>query len=172
MCHWPAYREGLKSDGGLATLDADAADVTEADMRGVHDPAVKATIGEQWDALGDDSARLVLRLASLFPESSAVPIARLGLLADLGDQARPGRLSPLRRAVKRLDDACLVERFEGDRRAAPSADPRVRRRSDVPRVSVKAFGANAWNGRLRAWSIFRHLKRSKPAAASTACRRT
>ena len=45
------YREGLRSDGGLATLDADAAELTEADLRRVHDPAVAATIGEQWDAL-------------------------------------------------------------------------------------------------------------------------
>ena len=66
-------------------------------------------------SLGDESARLLLRVASLFPESSAVPIARLGLLAGLADEARPGRLSPLRRAVKRLDDACLVERLEADR---------------------------------------------------------
>jgi len=108
------YREGLRSDGGLATLDADAGELTEADLRGVHDPAVAATIGEQWDALGDESARLLLRVASLFAESVAVPIARLSLLASLGDEARPGRLSPLRRALKRLDDACLIERLEDD----------------------------------------------------------
>ena len=45
------YREGLRSDGALATLDADAADLTEADLRRVHDPAVAATIGEQWNAV-------------------------------------------------------------------------------------------------------------------------
>ena len=108
------YREGLKADGILATLDADAAELTEADLRRVHDPAVAAMIREQWDSLGDEPARLVLRVASLFPESSAVPIARLGLLAGLADAGRPGRLSPLLRAVKRLDAACLVERLEGD----------------------------------------------------------
>ena len=93
------YREGLRSDGALATLDADAAELTEADLRRVHDPAVAATISEQWSSLRDDSARLLLRVASLFPESTAVPIARLGLLAGLDDVARPGRRSPLRRAV-------------------------------------------------------------------------
>jgi WD40 repeat protein len=108
------YREGLKSEGLLATLDADAAELTEADLRRVHDPAVAATIGEQWAALKDESARLLLRVASLFPESSAVPTARLGLLAGLADKAPSGRPSPLRRAVKRLDDACLVERLETD----------------------------------------------------------
>jgi hypothetical protein len=110
-----SYRDGLRSDGALATLDADAAELTEADLRRVHDPAVAATIGEQWGALGHESARLLLRVASLFPESSAVPIARLGLLAGLGDEARPGWPSPFRRAVKRLDDACLIERLEADR---------------------------------------------------------
>ena len=109
-----AYREGLKSDGALATLDLDAAELTEADLRRVHAPAVEATIGEQWRALRDDSARLLLWVTALFPESAAVPIPRLGVLAGLGDEARPGRLSPLRRAVKRLEDACLVERLEGD----------------------------------------------------------
>jgi WD40 repeat protein len=109
-----SYREGLRSDGALATLDADVAELTEADLRRVHDPAVAATIREQWNALGDESARLLLRVASLFPESSAVPIARLGLLCGLRDEARPGRLSPIRRAVKQLDGACLIERLEGD----------------------------------------------------------
>ena len=108
------YREGLRSDGALATLDADAAELTEADLRRVHDPAVAATISEQWSSLRDDSARLLLRVASLFPGSTAVPIARLGLLAGLGDEARQGRRSPLRRAAQRLDDACLAERLEAE----------------------------------------------------------
>jgi WD40 repeat protein len=109
------YREGLKAEGALATLDADAAEISEADLRRVHDPAVAATISEQWEALADESARLLLRVTSLFPESTAVPIARLGLLAGLVSEARPGRLSPLRRAVKHLEDTCLGERLEGDR---------------------------------------------------------
>ena len=104
----------MKSDGALAILDADAAELTEADLRRVHAPAVAATIGEQWNALRDDSARLLLRVTALFPESAAVPIPRLGVLAGLVDEARPGRLSPLHRAVERLEDACLVERLEGD----------------------------------------------------------
>ena len=108
------YREGLRSDGALATLDADAAELTEADLRRVHDPAVAATISEQWASLRDESARLLLRVASLFPESTAVPIARLGLLAGIDDEARAGRRSPLRRAAQRLVDACLVERLEAD----------------------------------------------------------
>ncbi len=108
------YREGLKSDGALATLNADAAELTEADLRRVHDPAVAATIGEQWASLRDESARLLLQVASLFSESTAVPIVRLGLLAGFSDEARPGRRSPLRRTAQRLDDACLIERLEGD----------------------------------------------------------
>jgi WD40 repeat protein len=108
------YRQGLKSDGALATLDADAAELNEADLRRVHDPAVATTIREQWEALEYDPARLLLRVASLFPESSAIPIARLSLLAGLAEEARPGRLSPIHRAVKCLDDACLIERLEAD----------------------------------------------------------
>ena len=108
------YRERLKSDGALAVLDADAAELTEADLRRVHDPAVEATIGEQWNALRDDSARLLLRVTALFPESAAVPIPRLGVLAGLGDEARSGGLSHLRRAVQHLEDACLVERLGAD----------------------------------------------------------
>jgi WD40 repeat protein len=108
------YREALKSDGVLATLDADAAELTEADLRRMHDRAVAATICEQWVSLRDESARLLLRVASLFSESIAVPLPRLGLLTGLGDDARPGRRSPLRRAAQRLEDACLVERLESD----------------------------------------------------------
>jgi WD40 repeat protein len=108
------YREGLRSDGALATLDADAAELTEADLRRVHDPAVAATISEQWASLRDESARLLLRVASLFPGSTALPIARLGLLAALGDESRRGRRSPLRSATQCLDDACLAERLEAD----------------------------------------------------------
>jgi WD40 repeat protein len=107
-------REGLKSDGALATLDADADELTEADLRRVHAPAVAATIREQWNALHDEDAWLLLRVAARFPESVAVPVGRLGLLAGLGDEGRPGRLSPLRRAVRRMDDACLIERLEAD----------------------------------------------------------
>ena len=95
------YRAVLKADGALATLDADAADLTEADLRRVHDPAVAATIGEQWNALKDDSARLLLRVAALFPESAALPVTRISLLAGLKNEARPGRLSPLLRRVSR-----------------------------------------------------------------------
>jgi WD40 repeat protein len=106
------YRAGLRSDGALATIDADAAELSEAHLRRVHDPAVAATIGEQWASLEDDSARLVLGVAAMFPESRAVPISQIGLLSGLSDDARPGRLSPLRRAIKRLEDACLIERLE------------------------------------------------------------
>jgi WD40 repeat protein len=108
------YREGLRADGALATLDADATDLSEADLRRVHDPAVAATIGEQWSELKDESARMILRVASLFSESAALPIVRLGLLAGLTDEARPGRSSALRRALRSLDDSCLIERLEGD----------------------------------------------------------
>ena len=108
------YREGLKLDGLLSKLDADAAELSEADLRRVHDPAVAVAIGEQWKALAEDSARLLLRVASLFPESAALPLVRLGLLSGLGDEARPGRPSPLRRAVKQLDSSCLIERLEDD----------------------------------------------------------
>jgi WD40 repeat protein len=109
------YRAGLKSDGALATLDADAADLTEADLRRVHRQAVAATIGEQWNAVADESARLLLCIGSLFAESMAVPIPRLGLLGNLRDASRAGRLSPLRRSVRELEAACLVEILEGDR---------------------------------------------------------
>ena len=108
------YRSGLKADGALGDSRRRCAELSGADLRRVHDPAVAATIGEQWLTLQDEWAQLLLRVASLFPESAAMPIARLGLLAGLGDEARPGRPSPLRRTVRRLDDACLVERLEGD----------------------------------------------------------
>ncbi len=167
-----SYREGLRSDGALATLDADAAELTEADLRRVHDPAVAATIGEQWGTLGDESARLLLRVASLFPESSAVPIARLGLLAGLGDRGAAGTAfapPPRREAPGR----CLPGRAVGGRPGpAPSLDPRIRRRSNARPTRLTSSAASAWNGRLRPWSIFRRSKRWTSSAGWTASRRT
>ena len=165
------YREGLRSDGALATLDADAAELTEADLRRVHDPAVAATISEQWSSLRDDSARLLLRVASLFPGSTAVPIARLGLLAGLGDEARQGRRSPLRRAAQRLDDACLAERLEAEQ---IRLHPLIREFAfgQTPPDQIDEFLRLCLARAPRHSSIFQHSKRSTSSMEWTPCRRT
>ena len=166
------YREALKSDGVLATLDADAAELTEADLRRMHDPAVAATISEQWASMRDESARLLLRVASLFSESIAVPLSRLGLLAGLGDEARPGRRSPLRRAAQRLDDSCLVERLESDRLRL---HPLIREfaAAQTPHEQAEEFsGANAGREQLSRWSVSRRSKRSTSNEVWTPFKRT
>ena len=106
------YRRGIELRRALATLDADAADLTEADLRRVHGPAVAATIGEQWNALKEESCSLLLRVAALFPESAPLPVSGISLLTGLRPEARHGRLSPLRRTLKSLENACLIEQLE------------------------------------------------------------
>ena len=126
-CRCEDYREGLTSDGArLATLDADAAELNEADLRRVHDPAVAATsIGEQWRArTGTSPARLLLlgsRACSRNHPRSRLPA--LSLLAGLADLSAAGTafaVTPVPR-VKRLDDACLVDRLEADQASASTA---------------------------------------------------
>ena len=107
------YRQGLESDGALATLDADATELTEADLRRVHDPAVAATIGEQWASLR--TSRLGCCSGSR---------ACLGIDRGANRAARPSGGNWRRGeagtgvhrsgAVQLLDDACLAERLEGD----------------------------------------------------------
>ena len=82
------YREGLKADGALATLDADAAELSEADLRRVHDPAVAATIGEQWQT--------PRRRVGPTPASSRKLVPGVGRFADCAawPAGRPGRRGP------------------------------------------------------------------------------
>jgi WD40 repeat protein len=103
------YRERLKCEGPLSTLDDEAAEFTPVLLPAIHDAAVTATLSSQWDILQDEAARLLLRVASQFPESTTIPLARLGLLAGLAHHGLPGHPSALARAFKRLEDASLVE---------------------------------------------------------------
>jgi WD40 repeat protein len=103
------YRERLKSEGLLATLDDEAAELPAVHLPAIHDAAVTATLNSQWEALQDETSRLLLRVAGQLPEAAAIPIARLGLLAGIPGLDRPGKPALLARALKRLEDACLAE---------------------------------------------------------------
>jgi WD40 repeat protein len=103
------YRMRLRNEGILATLDDEAAELSPALLPAVHEAAVTATLSSQWDALADETARLMLRVAGQLPEAAAIPLARLGLLAGVGHRDLPAHPSPLARAFKRLENACLVE---------------------------------------------------------------
>jgi WD40 repeat protein len=108
------YRERLKREGILATLDDEAAELPAVHLPAIHDAAVTATLSSQWEALQDETARLLLRVAGQLPEAATIPVARLGLLAGVPDQDQPGRPSPLARALKRLETASLVEELLRD----------------------------------------------------------
>ena len=59
-------------------------------------------------------------MAGQLAEAAFIPEARLGLLAGVQDTARPGRPSKLARALKRLEDASLMEGLqEGQVRLRP-----------------------------------------------------
>ena len=76
-----------------------------------------ATLKAQWDALkqGDDTARLLFRVAGQFPEATAIPTNALGLFAGVSHTHKPGHPSPLRRALKRLHDVRLIEELREHR---------------------------------------------------------
>ena len=80
----------------------------------MHDPAVAATIGEQWDVASGRVGPTAAPGREPVPGIGRGADPRLGLLAGLARRSTAGTASPLRRAVKRLDDACLVERLEAD----------------------------------------------------------
>jgi WD40 repeat protein len=103
------YRLRLKSEGVLATLDDEAAELSPASLPAIHEAAVTATLNTQWDALQDETARLLLKVAGQLPEAAIIPAARLGLLAGTATDDRPGHPSPLARALKRLENASLAE---------------------------------------------------------------
>jgi WD40 repeat protein len=108
------YRDRLKREGILATLDDEAVELAPADLPAIHDAAVTVTLRSQWEALRDETARQLLRIAGQFPEAAAIPAARLGLLAGVPDRDRPGSPASLARALRRLEDACLIEEMIAD----------------------------------------------------------
>ena len=116
LAEWPdvalaGYRKRLESKGCLTTLDREAANLAAVNFQPIHAAAVAATLKTQWDALkpGDDTARLLLRVAGQFTEAAAIPTTTLGLFTGVLDASEPGDPSPLRRALKRLHDVRLVE---------------------------------------------------------------
>ena len=98
----------LRQEGCLTTLDEEAEEISPANLPAIHEAAISATLSTQWASLTDDTARLLVRIAGQLPEAVAIPMLRLGLLANVPDQDKPGRPSPLARALKRLENASLV----------------------------------------------------------------
>lgn len=107
------YRERLKSEGVLATLDDEAGELTRVNLPALHEAAVATTLNSQWEALRDETARVLLTVAGQLPEAASIPEVRLGLLAGVSHQDRPGRPSTLARALKRLANVCLAEELLG-----------------------------------------------------------
>jgi WD40 repeat protein len=132
------YRERLKREGVLATLDDEAAQLSPADLPAIHDAAVTATLTAQWEVLRDETARHLLRVAAQFPEGAEIPGARLGLLAGAPDHSQPGHPSPLARALRRLEDTCLAEEMIADELRL---HPLVREFAirQIPRTEFAAF---------------------------------
>jgi WD40 repeat protein len=114
---WPEmplvdFRARLREEGALATLDEEAEELPQASLPLIHDAAVAATLQTHWEALADKDACLLLRVAGQLPEAAQIPVARLGLLAGVPDDGRPGRPSRLARSLKRLERASLVEELQ------------------------------------------------------------
>jgi len=108
------FRTRLEGEGALSTLDEEGALLSPANLPAIHAAALTATLRTQWEALDNADARLLLRVAGQLPEAAQIPTARLGLLAGLEDDERPGRPSRLARALRRLEVLSLVEELRGD----------------------------------------------------------
>jgi NB-ARC domain len=116
---WPevtlaGFRARLENEGCLDTLDEESDDLFSRSLFTIHQTALTASLRTQWTALTNDTARKLLCIAGLLAEAAIIPITRLGLLAGVPSKELPGRPSPLTRALKLLESACLVEILQGE----------------------------------------------------------
>ena len=79
------YRKRLQDEGCLSTLDTEVPDLALVNFQPIHDAAVAATLKNQWDTLkpGDETARLILRVAGQFGEAASISTHTLGLFAGV-----------------------------------------------------------------------------------------
>ena len=102
----------------LKNLEARRLHILEKRQKGfkpaVHeDPSLLATFESQYEALEDENAEYLFKLAGQFPEAAMIPVVRLGLLAGIED--RPETLdTPLDDAVKELVRFSLVEQLQNE----------------------------------------------------------
>lgn len=128
------YAERLAAAGAL---DVDSVDVDDAKRIMLHRDRVAATLGLQWEAVGDRTAQELLQVAAALPEAEAIPVARLSLLSGLAPKVEPGFPSPLREALKVLFRWSLVEELSGD---ALRLHPLVREFAQRKTAGREAFG--------------------------------
>jgi WD40 repeat protein len=65
-----------------------------------------------WEKVSDEGTRRLFKLASYFPEATAIPLWLLGLAAGLGERA--GIFEPLWEARLQLQELSLIEEFSED----------------------------------------------------------
>ncbi|HSN76212.1 MAG TPA: CHAT domain-containing protein [Anaerolineae bacterium] len=121
---WPdvsleGFRARLRQDGRLATLDEAGAELPPANLREVHAAAVENTLREQWHALKpgvstNQEAQLLFRTAGQLPEAAQIPVRYLGLLAGITDKPKAGSPSRLAKALRLLENACLIALLRSD----------------------------------------------------------
>lgn len=90
----------------LDTVDFEP--ISQSEIATRHAACVAATLRSQWEALTDETARRVLRLACGFSESAIIPLARLALLC--GPLPRRSAIDrPFERACRLLCSVSLME---------------------------------------------------------------
>ena len=90
----------------LDTVDFDPIPLSQVATR--HANAVTATLRSQWDALADETAKRILRLACALQESAILPLARLALLCGpLPSRSAIDR--PFERACRLLWSVSLID---------------------------------------------------------------
>jgi WD40 repeat protein len=107
------YVKWLREEGGLDVVDE--SDVSPEQLATRHETAVRVTLSHQWDRLDDRDARNVFMAAGQLGKGSLIPVARLAMMAGIGLDLRPGRPSPIRKALNKLHNLTLVESLSDER---------------------------------------------------------
>ena len=135
----------------LARLRREGALVTTAVARGgprqqpmPQTGALQVALRAQWDALGTEEARQVLKTAALLRDAAHVSRATLALLTGLSDQAESGYAAPLDEALRELSEWSLVEE---PNEAAIRLHPLVREFAEA-RIEEREAFAEACSTRL------------------------
>lgn len=114
-----SYRQSLLRRGTLSVLQGTRSRIRSDQLHSLHEMAAAITFAEQWEGLSND-ARLLFRIAGQLPKAMPIPISRICLLAEVGEQEDDFFGTSPRSVIDELVSGSLVERLrEGHIRVHP-----------------------------------------------------
>jgi len=146
------YLAELRERGAIGVLDDARLPVTPA----VHEKGVAAVLDSQFQSLASGEARMLLRVAGLFPEAALIPVARLGLLAGIPEAGESFFDVTLDQALGDLEKASLVEELK---EARLRLHPLVREYAAGTTADNAAFARQGAEKLVQAYEDFPTLER-------------